>query len=374
MSKETVLVTGGAGFIGSFVVDELIKEGYKVKVFDNLEPQVHSKDGKLPDYLNKEAEFILGDVRDYDAFKKVILDVDVIFHKAAAVGVTQSMYEINRYVDVNATGTANLFDIIVNNKNKVRKVIIAASMSSYGEGKYECEKCGIVRPPLRSKEQMEKKEWELTCPNCKKILKPIAISEDDYQFPNSTYAITKKIQEEIALNIGTTYNIPVVSLRYFNVYGLRQSLSNPYNGVIAGFISRIKNGNPPIIFEDGLQTRDFISVKDVAKLNIEVMNNKKADYQIFNVGCGIPVSIKEITEKLIKIFDSKLTLEVKYTFRKGDTRHCFADITKLKKILGFEPIIKFDDGLKEVVKWSLSQDAKDLFSDAISKFKEKGLA
>ena len=154
MGQETVLVTGGAGFIGSYIVDELVKEGHQVKVFDNLEPQVHSQKRKLPDYFNKEAEFILGDVRDYDAFKKVVLDADVIFHKAAAVGVTQSMYEINRYVDVNVTGTGNLFDIIVNKKNRVRKVIIAASMSSYGEGKYECKNCGIVRPPLRSQEQM----------------------------------------------------------------------------------------------------------------------------------------------------------------------------------------------------------------------------
>jgi dTDP-L-rhamnose 4-epimerase len=366
-----VLVTGGAGFIGSFIVDKLVSEGHEVRIFDNLDEQVHS--GKKPDYLNKKAEFVKGDVTDYKKFSKVISDVDVVFHEAAAVGVGQSMYQVKHYVNVNTLGTANLLDILVNQKHDVKKVIVAASMSSYGEGAYSCENCGIVRPDLRPEEQMEAKDWEPKCPKCKSELKPIGTAENQRQICNSIYAITKKDQEDMLMNIGKTYGIPCVALRYFNVYGPRQSLSNPYTGVAAIFLSRIKNNNAPVVYEDGNQTRDFISVHDIADANIECMKNSNADYNVFNVGTGIPLKIKGIAETLAKLLDVDVKPLVTNKFRKGDIRHCYADISKIKSKLGWHPKVSFEEGMKELIEWSKKVKAEDKFQEAASQLKEKGL-
>ncbi|HPJ73102.1 MAG TPA: SDR family NAD(P)-dependent oxidoreductase, partial [bacterium] len=254
-----ILVTGGAGFIGSFIVDALVREGHRVRIFDNIEPQVHPG-GKAPDYLNPEAEFVRADVRDYEALARAVEDVEIVFHEAAMVGVGQSMYQISRYMEVNTLGTANLLDILVNRPNRVRKLIVPSSMSTYGEGAYRCAACGIVSPPLRTEEQMASGDWEVHCPVCGAVAVPVPTPETKLQEINSIYALAKKDQEEMVLNIGVTYRIPVVALRYFNVFGPRQSLSNPYTGVAAIFMSRLKNDHPPVVFEDGLQSRDFISV------------------------------------------------------------------------------------------------------------------
>lgn len=270
-----ILVSGGAGFIGSHLVDSLIEKGYSVKILDNLDPQVHGPLGKKLSYLNKEAEFIKADISNRHILKKVLKNVEIVFHLAAAVGVGQSMYEIRRYVETNALGTANLLDILANETHKVRKLIVASSMSVYGEGKYYCKRCGIVYPQLRNKGQIKKKDWEMTCNRCqRKNLRPLPTNEDKTLFPTSIYAITKRDQEEMCLVIGRAYRIPTVILRYFNVYGPRQALSNPYTGVLAIFSSRILNNRSPFIFEDGLQSRDFIHVKDIVQANLLAMENK----------------------------------------------------------------------------------------------------
>ncbi len=367
-----ILVTGGAGFIGSFIVDRLVELGHTVKILDNLEPQVHMG-GKIPDYLNKEAEFIKGDIRDYDLVKKVIKDVDVIFHEASAVGVGQSQYQIKKYVDVNSLGTATLLQAILDSKKELKKLIVAASMSSYGEGAYLCKNCGKVRPPLRDEKQLKEKKWELFCPKCGKVLKPIPTGEEEKQNNNSIYALTKMDQEQMCLIFGKTYSIPTVALRYFNVYGPRQSLSNPYTGVAAIFMSRIKNNNAPIIFEDGLQTRDFISVYDIVKANIAVMNSDKANYKIYNVGTGKPKTILSIAKTLAKLYGKDIAPNVTYQYRKGDVRHCYADISKIKKDIGWQPEISFEKGMQDLIKWAEEAQAIDLVDKAYAEMKEKGL-
>jgi len=367
-----ILVTGGAGFIGSFLVDELIKQRHKVTVYDNLDPQVHIG-SKKPYYLNKKAEFIKGDVCDYNKLKKIVLDKEIIFHFAEKVGVGQSQYEIKRYVDVNIGGTSNLLDIISNNQTKLKKLIVAGSMSSYGEGMYKCVKCGLIKPDLRTEEQMSKNLWELYCPKCSRKISPVPTSESATQNCNSIYAITKKVQEEMTMIIGKAYKIPVVVLRFFNVYGPRQSLSNPYTGVCAIFMSRIKNNNSPVIFEDGLQTRDFIYVTDIVKACILVMNSEKANYEIFNVGTGIPVTILEISKILAKLYGKKILPEVTNRFRKGDVRHCYADISKIKKVVGFRPEIRFNEGMKLLVDWAKSVDAIDMYDKAENELKKRNL-
>lgn len=369
--KYKILVTGGAGFIGSHLVDKLVEVGHDVVVLDNLEPQVHSK---KPDYLNPKAEYIFEDVRNEELLRNLLSDVEIIFHQAAAVGVGQSMYEIKKYVDANTYATAKLLDILVNKENSVKKLIVASSMSIYGEGAYECEDCGIVHPKLRSEEQLKKKIWEVKCPNCGKEARPIHTPEDKPLHPESIYAITKRDQEEMCLVVGRAYGIPTVALRYFNVYGPRQSLNNPYTGVCAIFSTRIKNNNPPLIFEDGMQTRDFVSVHDIVQANILAMEKNSANYEALNVGTEKPISILKVAEVLIKLYGKDLKPEVTNKYRVGDIRHCFADISKMKSKLGYEPKISFEDGMKELVAWGEKVEAEDKFESAYEELRAKGLA
>lgn len=366
-----VLVTGGAGFIGSFIADELAKKGHSVVVFDNLEEQVHL--GKIPNYLNKDAEFIKGDVNNRDALKNAIKDVDVIIHQAAVVGVGQSMYQIQKYVNANNLGTAVLLDILANEEHDVKKLIVAGSMSSYGEGSYECEKCGVVEPSLRAEKQMMQKDWEIHCPKCNSHAKPVPTKEEKKQNVNSIYSLTKKDQEQMCMIVGKAYGIPTVALRYFNVYGPRQSLSNPYTGVAAIFMSRIKNNNPPIVYEDGMQTRDFVSVHDVADANLMAMEKSAADYGVFNVGSGKPIAIKNVAEALAKLYGKNIKPSITHKFRKGDVRHCFADISKINGKLGFSPKISFENGMKELMEWSRHVESIDKFDTAAEELKKHGL-
>ena len=368
-----ILVTGGAGFIGSHLTDALVERGHRVTVFDNLDPQVHPN-GTPPAYLNANAHFIKGDIRDPQALGEAVRSAEVIFHKACAVGVAQSQYEIAKYVSVNTFGTANLLDILVNTKHGVKKLILAASMSSYGEGLYRCTECGPVRPSLRSSSQMARQDWQPRCPFCENSVVPVPTPEEAELHSISIYAISKKDQEEMCLLIGKTYGIPVVSLRYFNVYGPRQSLSNPYNGVAAIFMSRIKNNRPPIIFEDGLQTRDFISVGDLVQVNLGVMDTHKADNQILNVGSGRAIPIRDVAEVLARACGKDVAPEITKTFRKGDVRHCFADNTKLKTILGYTPETSFERGIRDLLEWSGTVEAEDLFDKFRAELEAKGLA
>ncbi len=369
---QKILVTGGAGFIGSFLVDELVRQKYKVRIFDNLEDQVHQ--GKKPKYLNKKAEFIKGDVRNYSDLKKAVQGIDAIFHLASAVGVGQSNYEIKKYVDSNVLGTANLLDLLVNTKNQVKKLVIISSMTGYGEGNYRCRKCGIVRPPLREESQLLKKDWNLYCPNCGKIVAPVPTDESALDFPNSIYGFSKKAQQDMSLLIGKLYNIPTVVLRGFNIYGPRQSLSNPYTGVTAIFISRLKNNKEAVVFEDGLQTRDFVSVHDVVNAFILALEKEQANYQMFNIGSGKGTTILETGETLSKLLGKSGLTRVNKEFRKNDIRHCFADTSKAKKLLGWEPKISLEEGLKELIEWSEGEKAEDKFTQAQKELQQKGLA
>lgn len=369
MMCKNILITGGAGFIGSFLADKLIKEGYSIRIFDNLEEQVHQN--RLPTYLNKKAEFIKGDVRDCQAFKDSLENIDAIFHLAAAIGVQQSQYQIKRFVDVNMGGMGNLLDIVINQKSKVKKIVLMASMTSYGEGVYFCEKCGKVKPPLRNYRYMEKKDWEMHCPFCHSYVKPIATNEETSLSGNSIYALTKKMQEEMLFNIGKTYDIPVVSLRGFNIYGPRQSISNPYTGVTAIFISRLKNNKSPILYEDGLQTRDFVSVYDAVEALFLALIKKEANYRVINIGSGKATTIKELAYLLARLLGKKIDPKITGKSRKNDIRHCFADITKAKKLLAWKPKVSLREGLKNLIKWADKEEAKDLFDKAEEELRKR---
>jgi dTDP-L-rhamnose 4-epimerase len=375
---EKVLVTGGAGFIGSHTTDLLIKRGYHTTILDNLEPQVHVDKEKLPDYINRNVTFICGDMRDSKVLGEIIKDVDAIIHLAARVGVGQSMYQIEHYVDVNTKGTANLLDVLVNIENNVKKLIVASSMSIYGEGKYYCEKCrSQICPELRSEKQLEKKQWEHLCPVCGSTLTPMPTDEEKPLISTSIYALTKRHQEEMCLLTGQTYGIPTVALRYFNVYGSRQSLSNPYTGCAAIFTSRILNDKPPYIFEDGNQTRDFIHVKDLARANLDALEHSSADYNAINIGTGRPISIRNLAQTLIELYGkSNLQPYVSSEYRKGDIRHCYADIKKAHKLLNFEPTVGHQAGFNELVEWAKSHGwgAQDFFDKALKELKERQLA
>lgn len=358
-----ILVTGGAGFIGSHLVDRLIKEGHRVRVVDNFDEQVHC--GKKPLYLNPETEYIKLDVRDRAGLKKAINKFEVVFHEAAAVGVGQSMYEVEKYTDVNTRGTATLLDILVNEKNAVKKLIVASSMSIYGEGSYYCKNCKSIAPQLRPLEQLKSRRWEMKCPLCNNQTEtePLATKESKRLFPTSIYAMSKLHQEEFCLLIGRTYKIPTVALRYFNVYGPRQALSNPYTGVCAIFSSRIKTDKPPLVYEDGLQTRDFIHVRDIVEANLLALKNKNADFGSFNVGTGKPTSILEIANLLIKLYGKNLKPKIVNKYRIGDIRHCYADNSAIRK-LGFKPSVELSEGIKDLVSWAKNQKVTDKTSIA----------
>ena len=371
MKYKNILVTGGAGFIGSHLVDRLIIQGYKVRILDNLTFQVHQN--RIPNYLNKGAEFIRGDITNIKDVKKSINDIDAIFHEAAIVGVGQSMYKIQNYTKNNTLGTAILLDYLANNKHKVKRILVASSMSAYGEGLYKCKTCGMIRPMLRSDQQMSKKNWEIYCPNCSKILTPVGIPETETFKCNSIYAVTKQSQEDMVMIFGKAYGIPTTALRYFNVYGPRQSLSNPYTGVAAIFLSRLKNNNPPIIYEDGLQTRDFISVYDIADANVACLENDKSFGKVFNLGTGKSVSVKTIAKILARLLSKKINPEITQGFRSGDVRHCSANISLIKNMLSWSPKWDFTKGMEDLIKWGEKQNAKDLFNQASRELTSKGL-
>jgi dTDP-L-rhamnose 4-epimerase len=373
--SEKILVTGGAGFIGSHLVDALLKADHEVRVFDSLEPQVHGglrERGQWPEYLAPECEKTLADVRDRDALRKAVDGIDVIFHDAAAVGVGQSMYEIDRYVDANTHGTAVLLDVLANEHHEVRKVVVASSMSIYGEGKYRCAEHGEVYPRLRSDDQLATRDWEMHCPVCGQPVEPVPTDEEKPLYPTSIYAITKKDQEEMCLTVGRAYGISTVALRYFNVYGPRQALSNPYTGVVAIFSSRLLNGQPPVIFEDGRQSRDFVHVSDIVRANLLAMEREEMEYHTFNVGTGRPKTVLDVAEALSQHLNGPVEPETVHKFRAGDIRHCFADISRIQA-LGYQPQVRFEDGVGELVEWVRSQTAVDGFERARDELVRRGL-
>ncbi|MBI2174378.1 MAG: NAD-dependent epimerase/dehydratase family protein [Candidatus Omnitrophica bacterium] len=365
-----ILVTGGAGFIGSHLVDALLKEGHTVRVLDNFEPQVHGN--SHPSYLNAKAEYVSADVRDRAALKLALQGMEVVFHEAVAVGVGQSMYEIERYVSSNVLGTATLLDVIVNERLPLKKLIVASSMSIYGEGQYRCEVCGLVCPTLRPLKQLKERDWEMCCPQCQRKVPAVATPETKPLIPTSVYAVSKRDQEELCLAVGRNYQIPTVALRYFNVYGPRQSLSNPYTGVCAIFSSRIKNHHAPIVFEDGEQSRDFIHVRDIVQANLLVLSKMEADYGAFNVGTGVPVSIGRIAMLLSELYEIRVQPDITLKYRAGDIRHCYADISRLRA-LGFSPSVTLEQGLGELVAWGKTVEAEDRVEQAAKELEVRGL-
>ena len=348
-----ILVTGGAGFIGSHLVDALIDHGHRVRALDALVGQVHGEGG--PQYLNPKAEFLKGDVCDPDLVNRALQGVDVVYHKAAEVGVGQSMYEISRYVKANDLGTAVLLEAIVKRRPQIKKVVVASSMSIYGEGAYACQNCGLAQPKLRPLSQLSDRDWEVNCPQCNSTAEPIPTNEDKPLFPSSVYAISKQDQEQFCTVVGRAYDIPVVALRYFNVYGPRQALSNPYTGVCAIFSARLLNDQPPLIFEDGKQTRDFVHVSDIVQANLLALETDRADYQALNIGTGVPISISDIALMLAHGLNKDIKPEITGKYREGDIRHCVADISRARTLLGYEPKTKLADGIPELLGWVRQQ-------------------
>lgn len=371
MSPQRILVTGGAGFVGSHTVDALVHAGHTVRIFDNLAEQVHP-DGK-PAYVNPNVEFHNGDMRDIEAMRKAVDGIDVIFHLAAVVGVGQSMYEIARYMDVNTQGNANLLQVLLDGKIDLQKLIVASSMSIYGEGQHRCDEHGTVAPAPRPTQQLRNKEWEVACPKCAKPLKPVATSEEKPLQCTSIYALSKKDQEEMTLLFGRTYGLPVVAMRYFNIYGTRQALSNPYTGVAAIFGSKLLNNKSPMIFEDGNQMRDFVSVHDIVQANVLAMERKEADGMALNIGSGHPITIHEVAQVLTDELAKGVGAEITGKYRAGDIRHCYADISLARRVLGYEPRYGFRDGVAELVEWLRSQTAVDRVGKASQQLSIYGL-
>jgi dTDP-L-rhamnose 4-epimerase len=389
-----VLVTGGAGFIGSHLVDALIERGCRVRVLDNLEPQVHGplrEQGQRPAYLHPEAELIVASLQDADAVKRALEGVDVVFHEAAMVGVGQSMYEITRYVAANDLGTAVLLQAIIEMKKHPRKIITASSMSIYGEGAYECPEHGRVFPRLRPEKQLQQRQWEARCPQngCGQAVHPIPTDEDKPLYPTSVYAITKRDHEELFLSVGRAYGIPAVALRYFNTYGPRQALSNPYTGVGAIFSARLLEGKPPTIYEDGLQLRDFTHVSDIVQANLLAMDHELACYEAYNVASGQALTILQVAEILTHAMQqagllSEMQLqqvqpEITGLFRAGDIRHCVSDIGRLQA-LGFKPEVRFSNGAAALVEWVRGQRSgekpaavNNAFQNAQHELEQRGL-
>lgn len=371
MGKK-ILVTGGAGFIGSHTVDALVERGDTVRVYDNLTEQVHGTNANRPAYLHQDAEFIKGDVRDRDSLKKAIAGMEIIIHDAAEVGVGQSMYAIDQFISTNVQGTGILWDILVNDKHSVEKVVVASSMSLYGEGKYACHEHGVFSPKPRPEEQFKKAEWEMFCPDCQQPAKAVPTDEEKELDCTSVYAQSKKDQEVYSLMIGKAYKIPTVACRYFNCYGPRQSLNNPYTGAAAIFCSSVLSDKPPLIYEDGLQQRDMTHVKDLVRGKLTLMDNPQADYGIFNIGTGTPTSILQIATALIELCGKSFTPNVIGKFRNGDIRHCYGDISKLQS-LGYSPQIALKEGLQDLVAWGREQETVSRVEDAHQKLVDKGL-
>lgn len=352
------LVTGGAGLIGSHVVDLLLERGYEVKILDSLEKPAHLN-GK-PAWIPKDAEFILGDMRDQDAIDRALQGVDYVFHQAAAGGFTP---EMSKYFHVNAVGTALLLELIRDKGYPVKKVVVASSQAIYGEGKYECPEHGAIYPEPRPIEQMLHRQWELRCPRCNAVLKGLPTDEVRID-PRTPYAMSKNSEESIAINAGKFYGVNTAALRYSVTYGPRQSISNPYTGVCSIFSTRILNDLPPIVYEDGHQTRDFIYVRDVAEANLLVAEREDALYEAYNVGTGKATSVLEFIQTLASLYGREVKPVLNAEFRPGEVRHLFADGTKLRS-LGWEPKIPLKEGLARYRDWITTQgDIKEYFTEA----------
>jgi dTDP-L-rhamnose 4-epimerase len=369
--SERILITGGAGFIGSHLGRHLLREGHEVRALDRLDPQVHPE-RERPGYLDSEVELIQGDVRDPGAVSEALLGVDAVVHLAARVGVGQSMYEIADYCSVNTVGTGVLLEALI--ERPVRRLLVASSMSIYGEGLYRAADGRVAEAVERDRGQLERGEWEPASPDGASLT-PGPTPENKRPSLSSIYALNKYDQERMCLLFGSSYDVPTTALRFFNVYGPDQALSNPYTGVLAIFGGRLLNGKPPRIFEDGEQRRDFVSVHDVARACALALERDSAAGRAVNVGSGESISVREIARRLARVTGREdFEAEVTGKYRVGDIRHCFADIALAREILGYEPRIALDTGMAELAEWLEGQTVEDRVDSAHGELTTRGLA
>jgi dTDP-L-rhamnose 4-epimerase len=352
--ENHVLITGGAGFIGSHLVDAMLARGYRVSVLDSLSPQVHG-DGEMdaegwPSYLDRRARRIRGDILDEGVFEAALEGVTHLAHLAASVGVGQSMTNIVDYTRNNVMTAAVMLEVLSQKPHTVQRIAVASSMSIYGEGDYiRPSTHGRVTADVRSHAQLEARRWEIMIDG--EELEPVPTAEDKLLQPNSIYAVNKRDHEEMFLSVGRALQIPTVALRLFNAYGSRQALSNPYTGVAAIFIARLLNDQPPLVFEDGRQMRDFVHVQDVARAFATVLDSDRETWDVFNVGSGSPISVNEIAGVLARLLGKNIAPEVLNRYRVGDIRHCFGDISKIERAYGFKPRRDMDSGMEELIAW-----------------------
>jgi len=374
-----ILITGGAGFIGSNLSLALLSKGHKITVFDNLSPQIHGENAETTSPLFKsikdKVNFIQGDVSNVQDWEIALFDQDIVVHFAAETGTGQSMYQINKYTDVNLVGTSLMLDLLSNNKNyNIKKIIIASSRSIYGEGKYKCSEHGNVYPSERIESDMLNGDFNVKCPFCFKNALVLATDEESKIHPSSFYGITKQVQEQMCLLIGKSIGIPVVAFRYQNVYGPGQSLSNPYTGILSIFSTRIKNNNNINVFEDGEETRDFVYIDDVVAATILGIEKEEANFKVFNVGSGKRTSVLEVAKTLKNNYRSEISINISGNFRLGDIRDNYADMQKIKETLGFTPRFSFEEGISNFTNWVENQDVKqDNFQKSIDEMKDRGL-
>lgn len=374
---KRILITGGAGFIGSNLALKLIEKGYEITVLDNLSEQIHGSDPKasspLFNSIKDKVHFIHGSVTKIGDWKRAIKDQDAIVHYAAETGTGQSMYEVQKYTEVNIQGTAIMLDLLVNTTNKVKKVIVASSRSIYGEGKYQSKELGFVYPEHRNGVDMDKKYFEVKYPGTT-VLKLVATDEESKIHPSSVYGITKQNQEQMVMTVCPTVGIAPVAFRYQNVYGPGQSLSNPYTGILSIFSTQIKNGNGINIFEDGKESRDFVFIDDVVEATILGLEKEEANGEVFNVGTGVATDVVTVAKTLIKNYGIHTEMTITGNYRLGDIRHNYADLSKINSKLGFNPKVNFEEGIKRFTNWVNTQEVKaDNYEKSIAEMKEKGM-
>jgi len=370
MKPGTVLVTGGAGFIGSHTADLLLAHGWAVRALDDLVPQVHGPARERPGYLNREVELIRGDVRDAETLRRALVGVDAVLHLAARVGVGQSMYEIAEYVGSNNVGTAVLLEALT--RRRVDRLVVASSMSIYGEGLYRDARGRFHQEVERGRAALQRGEWDVQGQDGEPLT-PVPTPESKRACLSSVYALTKYDQERLALMIGSAYGIPTTALRFFNVYGTRQSLSNPYTGVLAIFASRLLNDSPPLIFEDGRQRRDFVHVSDVARACVQALEAPPEVRGVFNIGSGASYTVAEIAHRLATVLGKTIDPEITGKHRVGDIRNCFSDISHARAVLGFEPRVELTEGLAELADWLRTSTGDDRVAEASAELATRGL-
>jgi dTDP-L-rhamnose 4-epimerase len=374
---QHILITGGAGFIGSRLANQLVNNGHKVRVLDNLSPQIHGENPEnsaLYLSLNETVEFIRGSVTSHADLTHALNDIDTVVHLAAETGTGQSMYAIQHYSDVNIGGTSLLLDLIANQQLPVNKIIVASSRAVYGEGKYHCTEHGFVYPKARSSEKMEHGDFSVQCPQCGIPADLVATDEGAPVQPSSVYGITKLNQEQMVLIVGQSLGISAVAFRYQNVYGPGQSLSNPYTGILSIFSTRIRNNSDINIFEDGKESRDFVYIDDVVNITAQAVEHESPVVGVFNVGSGVATDVMTIANTLQKFLGTTVPTKVSGQFRLGDIRHNVADITKAESIFGFKPTTYIEDGLKKFVTWVKSEQIQtDRYEQSLDELKAKGI-